>query len=295
MGYSESDPQARAGVAAFREGLRAHGLEERKNLQVDYRWAGADAEKARAYAKELIALKPDLIVASTNQVVSIVMGETATIPIVFVFIGDPIGSRFAATLKRPGKNLTGFANFEAPIGGKWLEILKEVSPATRHVGFVHHPAASPHVEFLRTAQASAPSFELEVTPIPVRDVPEIERLVTKFATDADHGGLVVAPHALTLGSARLITGLASRYRLPGVYGDRHFVEAGGLLSFGIALPDQLRRAAAYVDLILKGANPAELPIQLPIRYELMINLRAAKEGGITVPPAVLARADEVIE
>jgi putative ABC transport system substrate-binding protein len=295
MGFPEVDPQTRLNIVAFHEGLKAVGLEEGRNIQIDYRWPGVDPGRASAFARELIALKPDLIVASTNQVVSIAMQETKTIPIVFVYIGDPVGSRYAESLARPGKNLTGFANFEAPIGGKWLELLKEISPQTQRVGFVYHPAASPHVEFLQVASVSAPSFQLELTAIPVTSVAEIERLITAFSTAGAKGAIVVAPHALTLGSSSLITELATRHRLPGVYGDSIFAKSGGLLSFGINPPDQLRRAAVYVDRILKGEKPADLPVQLPIKYEMIINLKAAKALGLTIPPTLLARADEVIE
>jgi putative tryptophan/tyrosine transport system substrate-binding protein len=295
MGYPAEDPQLQAGIKAFLEGLRALGLEVGRNIQIEYRWPGIDAEKARAFARELIALKPDLIVASTNQVVSIAMQETKTIPILFVYIGDPIGSHYAATVARPGGNLTGFANFEKPIGGKWLEMLKEIAPNTRRCGFIYHPDASPNVEFLEAAQDSAASFGLQLTAIPVRDLDGIERQVTKFAVDGSDGGIVVAPHALTLGASKLIAGLALRNRLPGVYGDRHFVQVGGLMSFGIAVPDQLRRAAGYVDLIFKGARPGDLPVQLPTKYALVINLRTARELGLDVSPGLIARADEVME
>lgn len=295
LGFPKAAPQTAANIAAFHEGLKAVGLEEGRNIQIDYRWPGIDAELARTLAKEIIALKPDVIVASTNQVVSIAMQETQTIPIVFVYIGDPIGSRYAVTLPRPGKNLTGFANFEAPIGGKWLELLKELSPQTKRIGFVYHPAASPHVEFLNVAKASAPSLGLELSAIPVTTVAEIERDIPAFATIGDNGGIIVAPHALTLGASGLITELATRYRLPGVYGDRIFAQRGGLLSFGIDPADQLRRAAGYVRRILDGEKAADLPVQLPVKYELIINLKTAKTFGLTVPPTLIARADEVIE
>ena len=292
MGYPEDDP---GNVAAFREGLAAVGLEEGRNVQIDYRWAGIDADRARRLARELIAFKPDLMVASTNQVVSILKQETRTIPIVFVFIGDPIGSGYAATIARPGANLTGFSNFEAPIGGKWLEMLKEIAPATRRIGFVYHPAASPNVEFLKAAEAASPSLRLEVTAIPATGLTEIERLITAFATAGSGGAIAVAPHAVTLGAGSLITRLAAEYRLPGIYGDRHFMRTGGLMCFGINVPDQLRRAGAYVDLILKGAKPAELPVQLPTKYDMVINMKTARALDLTVPPSLLARADDLIE
>ncbi len=295
MGYAEGDRQARAAVGAFHDGMKEINLIEGRDFQIEYRWAGGDADKARAFARDLLAQKVDLIIASTNQVVSIAMQEITTIPIVFVFIGDPIGSRFADTLTRPGRNLTGFANFEAPIGGKWLEILRELSPQTRRVGFVHHPAVSAHVEFLQVAQATAPSFGLELTSIPITSPAEIEQRISAFGSEGGNGGIVVPPHALPLSQRGLIVELAARHRLVGVYGDRYFAESGGLLSFGINLPDQLRRAAKYVDVIFKGTKPGDLPVQLPVKYELTVNLKTAKELGIAVPSTLLVRADEVIE
>jgi putative ABC transport system substrate-binding protein len=295
LGFPKADSQTPANIAAFHEGLKAVGLEAGRNIQIEERWPGIDAELARAFAKELIALKPDVIVASTNQVVSILMQETQTIPIVFVYIGDPIGSRYAETLARPGKNLTGFANFEAPIGGKWLELLKELAPQTKRVGFVYHPAVSPHIEFLNLAKSSASSFGLELMAIPVTSMAEIERNITAFATAGTDGGLVVAPHALTLGGSGLITELATRYRLPGVYGDRIFARRGGLMSFGINPSDQLKRAAGYVSRIFNGERPADLPVQLPVKYEMIINMKTAGAFGLTISPVLLGRADEVIE
>jgi len=294
-GFPKNAPQTAATMAAFREGLKAAGLEEGSNIQIDFRWAGIDPVETRALARELIALKPSVILASTNQVVSIVAQETRSIPIVFVFIGDPIGSGYAETLAKPGKNLTGFANFEAPIGGKWLELLKEISPQTRRVGFMHHPAVTAHAEFLVTAQASAPSFGQEVVAIPVTNLAEIESGISKFAAADTNSGIVVPPHALTVGASGVIVELATRYRLRGVYGDRIFSERGGLLSFGINPHDQHRRAADYVRRILNGEKAADLPVQLPVKYEMIVNLKAANSLGLNVPPTLLARADEVIE
>lgn len=295
LGFPKGDPLMPANLAALREGLKAVGLEEGRNIRIEDRWPGIDAEMTRAFAKELITLKPDVIVASTNQVVSILMQETQTIPIVFVFIGDPIGSRYAESLARPGKNLTGFANFEAPIGGKWLELLKEVAPQTKRIGYVYHPAASPHREFLEVIRSTAPAFGLELTAIPVTSRAEIERDMAAFGGAGSDGGIVVAPHALTLGASDLITELATRYRLPGVYGDRIFSQRGGLLSFGINPPDQLRRAGGYVRRILDGEKPGDLPVQLPIKYEMIINMKTAKAFGLTPPSLLLARADDIIE
>jgi putative tryptophan/tyrosine transport system substrate-binding protein len=235
-----------------------------------------DQERARSQARELIALKPDLIVASTNQVVSILMQETRSIPVVFVFIGDPIGSG-SATIARPGANLTGFSNFEAPIGGKWLEMLKEIAPGTKRVGFVYHPAASPHRQFLNAAEASSPALGLGLTAIPVTNVSDVKTLITAFATAGGERNCRCAACADPRSPS-----LAAEYQMPGIYGDRHFMRSGGLMCFGINMPDQLRRAGAYVDLILKGAKPAELPVQLPTKYDMVINMNTAKTLRLTL-------------
>jgi putative tryptophan/tyrosine transport system substrate-binding protein len=296
LGFPKADPIMPANLAALHEGLKAVGLEEGRNIKIEDRWPGIDAEMTRAFAKELIALRPDVIVASTNQVVSILMQETQSVPIVFVYIGDPIGSRYAETLARPGKNLTGFANFEAPIGGKWLELLKEVAPQTKRIGYVYHPSASPHLEFLEVIRKTAPSFGLELSAIPVTSRAEIERDLATFAgAGVEKRGIVVAPHALTLGASGVITELATRYQLPGVYGDRIFSQRGGLLSYGINPPDQLRRVGSYVRRILDGEKPGNLPVQLPLKYEMIINMKTAKAFGLTPQPSLLGRADEVIE
>jgi len=294
MGYPEGDLQAQANVAALRQGLHDLGWIEGRNVQTDYRWAGGDADKARIFARELIGMAPDVIVPSTNQVTRIVQQETRTIPIVFAFVGDPVGSGFVMSLARPGKNLTGFANFENSIGGKWLELFKEIAPDTGRVGFIFNPDAAPNVGFFHAAEASAASLAVKLTGLPVRDAINIEEGVTAFVAEADCG-LIVAPHAVTLGNRKLIIALAARHRLPAVYSDRYFVESGGLLSFGNNSADLFRRAASYVDLILKGAKPADLPVQLPTKFELLVNLRAAKAIGLPIPEAFLARADEVIE
>ena len=295
LGFPKVDPQTPTNLAALYEGLKSVGLEEGRNIKLVDRWPGIDPEMTRVFVKELIALKPDVIVASTNQVVSSLMQETQTIPIVFVFVGDPVGSRYAETLARPGKNITGFANFEAPVGGKWLELLKELAPQTKRVGYFYHPAASPHLEFLDVIRKTAPSFGLELNAIPVTSRAEIERDMVAFGAAGPARGIVVAPHALTLGASGLIVELASRYRLPGVYGDRTFSRRGGVQSFGINPSEQLRRAGSYVRRIFDGEKPGNLPIQLPLKYEMVINLKTAKTFGLPVPPGLLARADELIE
>ena len=294
MGYPEGDRQAQANVTALRQGLENLGWIEGRNVQMDYRWAGADPDKARAFAKELVGLAPDVIVPSTNQVTRIVQQETRTIPVVFAFVGDPVGSGFVASLARPGRNITGFANFENSIGGKWLELLKEIAPAAKRAGFIFNPDAAPNVGFFHAAESAALPPARGLAAIAVRDANDIKQDVTAFAAEPD-GGLIVAPHAVTLGNRTLIIELAAHHRLPAVYSDRYFAESGGLISFGNNTADLFRRAASYIDLILKGAKPAELPVQLPTKFELIVNLKTAKSLGLTILESFLSRADEVIE
>lgn len=294
MGYPEGDVQAQANVVALREGLERAGWIEGRNLLIDLRWTGADPNAARTYARQLIELKPEVIVPSTNQVTAIVQQETHSIPIVFAFVGDPIGSGFAASLSRPGGNMTGFANFENSIGAKWLEVLTEIAPRVRRAGFIFDPDAAPNVGFMHAAEAAAPVLKIEFLALAVRNTSDIERVITDFSA-AQQGGLIVAPHAVTLGNRALIINLAAKHRLPAMYSDRYFAESGGLASFGNNAPDLFRRAATYVDLILKGAKPAELPVQLPTKFELLINLKTAKNLGLNLPETLLARADEVIQ
>jgi putative ABC transport system substrate-binding protein len=294
MGYPEGDRQAQANVVAFREGLRSLGWVEDRNIQLELRWAGGDPDKARAYAKELVGMKLDVIVPSTNQVTEILQHETSSIPIIFVFVGDPVGSGFVKSLPQPGGNITGFANFENSIGAKWLEILKELAPKTRNVGFIHSPLAAPNIGFLRAAEAAGPTLGVKVFPLPVNNAADIEHTIAAFATKPD-GGLIVAPHAVTLGYRELIIKMAAQHRLPSVFSDRYFAESGGLLSFGNNTADLFRRSTTYVDRILKGAKPADLPVQLPIKFELIINLKTAKKLGIDIPLFLQQRADEAIE
>jgi putative ABC transport system substrate-binding protein len=239
-------------------------------------------------------MKLDVIVPSTNQVTEILQHETRAIPIVFVFVGDPVGSGFVKSLPHPGGNITGFANFENSIGAKWLEILLELAPKTRNVGFIHSPLAAPNIGFLRAAEAAGPTLGVKVFPLPVNDAADIERTVSAFATEPN-GGLIVAPHAVTLGYRELIIRMAAQHRLPAVFSDRYFAESGGLLSFGNNTADLFRRSTTYVDRLLKGAKPADLPVQLPTQFELIINLKTAKTLGLDIPLFLQQRADEVIE
>jgi ABC-type uncharacterized transport system substrate-binding protein len=294
MGYPEGDVEGQASAAAFQRRLEELGWTEGRNIQIDTRWAGADPDKARTFAKELVAIKPDVIVPSTNLVTAILQQETLTIPIVFVLVGDPVGSGFVATMARPGGNLTGFSVFEPAIGGKWLEIFKEIAPNISRVGFILHPETPVNVGFLRAAEAAAPSLGVKIIALGVHTAAEIERAVTEFAGDSN-GGLIVAPHAVTVGNRDVIIRLAARYRLPAVYGPRHYATSGGLISYGPNPIDPFRQGASYVDRILKGAKPGDLPAQFPTKHELIVNLRTAKALALDVPPTLIARADEVIE
>jgi len=294
LGYPEGDKQAQANVAALREGLKQLGWIEGQNIQIDLRWAGGDAEKARNFAREVIGMAPDVIVSSTNQVTAIVQQETHAIPVVFAFVGDPVGSGFIDSLPHPGGNITGFANFENSIGGKWVEILKEIAPTVKRAGFIFSPEAAPNVGFFHAAEAAAPSAGLELAALAVHNSSEIEQRITNFAAEPN-GGLIVAPHAVTVSSRELIAGLAAKYRLPAVYSDRYFAESGGLISFGNNTADLFRRAASYVDRIFKDEKPADLPVQLPTKFEIVINLKTATALGITIPAFLLQNADDVIE
>lgn len=294
MGNPEGDPRVQVNIAAFRQGLQALGWTESRNVQIEYRAAGGDPNRTRALATELVVSKPDIIVTSSNQVTEIVQQTTRSIPVVFVFVGDPVGSGFVASLHRPGGNLTGFPNYENEIGGKWLEIVREIVPQVDRVGFIYHPDAAPNVGFYRAAESASASLGIKVIALPVRSPIEIERGMSALRAESN-AGFIVPSHALFLSNRDLIVQLAARHRLPGVYGDRSFVEDGGLLSYGNNTAELFRSATSYVDRILKGEKPADLPVQLPTKYELIVNLRASKALGLEIPPAFLFRAHEVIE
>ena len=294
MGFPEGDPRGQVYVLAMQRKLESLGWIDGRNIRIDYRWAGGDREKARVFAKELIAMSPSVIVTSTNQVTETVQQETQTIPIVFASLGDPVGSGLVASLARPGGNVTGFPVFVEAMGSKWLELLKEIAPRVKRVGFIYHPDAVPNVGLLRAAQSAALSLNLRVTPLPVHDATEIKAAITAFAPGMD-GGLVVASHAVTFSNRDLLVGLATRNQLPTVFGDLVFAESGGLLSYGSDIAALFEGAASYVDLILKGAKPAELPVQLPTKFDLVINLKTARALGLNVPATLLVRASKVIE
>jgi putative tryptophan/tyrosine transport system substrate-binding protein len=291
--YREGDAEGLAVVAAFQEGLRDLGWTVGRNVQFEIRWASGDPDKARSFAKELIGMSPDVIVPSSNLVTTIVQQETRTIPVVFILVGDPIGSGYVASMAQPGGNLTGFAVLENAIAGKWVETLNEIAPQVRRVGFILHPETPANIGLLRAAEAGTPSG-IKLIALGVHNTAEIENAVTGFAAEAD-GGLIAAPHAVTFANREVIVGLAARYRLPAVYAFRTFATNGGLISYGTNPMAVWREGASYVDRVLKGAKPAELPAQFPTKYELVINLKTAKALGLTVPPLMLARADDVIE
>jgi ABC-type uncharacterized transport system substrate-binding protein len=294
MGHPEGDAEGQASLVAFQRALQELGWTEGRNIRIDIRWAGAEPDKARTFAKELVGMTPDVIVPSTNLVTAILQQETQTIPIVFVFVGDPVGSGFAASQARPGGNLTGFAIFEPAIGGKWLQILKEIAPQVTRAAVILHPETPVNVGFLRAAEAAAPSLGVKLIALGVHTATEIERAVTGFAAGSN-GGLIVAPHAVTQQHRGVIIQLAAQHHLPAIYGPRHFAKSGGLISYGPNPIDPFRQGASYVDLILRGARPADLPVQFPTKYELVVNLRTAETIGLTIPESFLLRADEVIE
>jgi putative ABC transport system substrate-binding protein len=295
IALAENDPQAQANIAAFRRGLQELGWTEGRNIRIDYRFAGGNIERMRVYAAELVDLAPDVVLVHSNPFLAALRQANRTIPTVFAQVADPVGSGFVESLARPGGNVTGFSNYESEIGGKWLDVLKEVAPRVTRAAVLLHPETTANVAYLRAAEAAARSLGVTVTAAGVYDAAEIERAVTAFAAEPN-GGLIVLPHPITGLNRDLIAALAARHRLPAVWPFRFFIAAnGGLLSYGIDVADLFRRATVYVDRILHGTRPGELPIQLPTKFELVINLKTAKALGLEVPPTLLARADEVIE
>jgi len=264
------------------------------NDHIDYRFADGHEDRFQPLAKELVALKPELIFAQSTPAAAAVQRESRTLPIVFVNVSDPIGSGFVASLARPGGNLTGVLQYEASITGKWLAMLKEISPTLVRAALVANPKTTPFPYFQRAALALAPSLAIELVASPVQDASDIERTIGSFAR-VPNGGLVLPPDATTIGHRDLIVGLAARHRLPAVYTVRSWVEDGGLMSYGADQADMFRQAAGYVDRILRGANPADLPVQVPVKYETILNLKTARALGLAVPPGLLVAADKVIE
>ena len=294
-GFPADDPEMVARMATFRQAMQEQGWSEGRNLQIDYRSAGADAARIKFYAAELVGAPPDVILAITSPSVAALRQATNTIPIVFVAIGDPVGQGFVASLARPGGNITGFTGLEFSLGEKWLGFLKGLAPDVTRVAFLFHPELGPfYSHWLNSVEAGAANLGVETTAAPVRTAADVERVISAIAA-APNGGLVVQPDAYTLANRRLIIELAARHRLPAVYAYRHDASEGGLVSYGPDVRDLYRRSASYVDRILKGEKPADLPVQQPLKYELVINLKTAKTLGLTVPLALQVAADEVIE
>ena len=288
------DAMGQARNGALLQGLQQAGWTIGRNVHVETRWAAGDADRLRTYAAELVALAPDVIVTAGNAGTAPLLQATRTVPIVFVIVPDPVGAGFVDSLARPGGNATGFTSFEYGLSAKWLELLKEIAPSVRRAGVLRDPGLASGPAQFAAIQSVAPSLGVELSPVNVRDVAEIERAIAAFARAAN-GGLIVTGSALVAVYRHRIIELAARHQLPSVYVERSFVEAGGLISYGPDFLDQYRRAAGYVDRILKGEKPADLPVQAPTKYELIINLKTAKSLGLEIPTPVLARADEVIE
>lgn len=290
----ENNPEGQVWLSAFVQSLASLGWTSGGNVRIETRWTGGDANKVKAYAAELVALKPDVILAAGSVGVSALHKETRAIPIVAAQIVDPVNSGLVASLAHPGGNITGFMNFEDAIGGKWLATLKDVAPGIDRVIVMLNPNNLSHGRLSRTIETSALSLGIGITAATVRSASEIERVFNEFAPNSQIG-MIVLPDTVTVSNANRIIALAAQHRLPAVYAFRYFTAAGGLVSYGSDQADLYRRAAFYVDRILRGTNPADLPVEVPTKFELVINLKTAKAMGLTVPPTVLIRADEVIE
>jgi putative tryptophan/tyrosine transport system substrate-binding protein len=291
---ASDDAEGQAHLAAFHQGLQQLGWTVGRNVQIDYRWGAGNADRIRKFAAELVALAPDVILSAGSPSVAALQQSTRTVPIVFVTVVDPVSSGFVDSLARPGGNITGFALYEYSIGGKWLELLKEIAPGMTRAAVIRDAALTSGGGQLGVIQAVAPSLGVELRPVGLHDAGEIERAITAFAR-SPNGGLIVTGSSSAAVHRDLIVTLAARHELPTVYFARYFVVGGGLISYGPGLVDQYRDAAGYVDRILKGEKPADLPVQAPTKYELVINLKTAKTLGLEVPSTLLARADEVIE
>jgi putative ABC transport system substrate-binding protein len=288
------DPEALARVTAFAQGLQQLGRTASRNVRIDYRWGAGDADRIRQQAVELAALAPDAILTVGTSTAAPMLRATRTVPIVFVAVVDPVGAGYVDSLARPGGNATGFTNFEYSMGAKWLELLKEIAPAVTRVAVIRDPDLSLGAGQFSAIQTAAPSLGIEARPVNVRDPGEIERVIAAFARSG-HGGLIVTGSGLAAVHRHVLISLAARHNLPAVYYERYFVAAGGLISYGTSVVEQHRLAAGYVDRILRGEKPADLPVQAPTKYELVVNLKTAKALGLDIPTTVLARADEVIE
>jgi putative ABC transport system substrate-binding protein len=294
MGLAADDPESQARLAAFAQGLQQAGWIVGQNVRVDYRWGAGNADLMHKHAAELVASSPEVILAHSSAAVAPLLQESRIIPIVFTLVADPVGAGYVSNLARPGGNVTGFTNFEYSIGGKWLELLKEIAPNVKRVAVLRESFVASGPGQFGAIQAASQSLGVEVRPLDLRDAGEIERDITSFAADPD-GGLIVTGSPAATVHRKLIYALALRHRLPVVYNSRFYVSSGGLISYGPDFVDQFRRAAEYVDLILKGQSPSTLPVQAPVKYELAVNMKVAKTLGMVIPPSVLSRADDVIE
>jgi putative ABC transport system substrate-binding protein len=290
----ETDPEMQASLIALKQELERLNWLDGGNSRFDIRFTGGNLDRMRGLTKEMVAMQPDVILVHTTPLVEVAQKETSTIPIVFVMVSDPVGSGFVASLARPGGNLTGLLLYEESIVGKWLGMLKEIAPQIKRVAFIANPNATVYYYFLRTAQQMAQSFAIELIPSPVDTATDIENAIKSFA-DTPNGGLFFPPNVASLAHRDLIIGLAARYRLPAVYAFRYFPLEGGLMSYGIEQVEVFRQAASYLDRILRGAKPADLPVEAPTAYKTVVNLKTAKALGLDVPPSLLVRADEVIE
>src|SRR5262249_3596558 len=295
MGDAETDPSAQAQVEALRQELQKLGWEEGRNILIDVRFPAADAGRIRAVLTELMSLAPDVLVTNTNLVTKVVQAEVHTIPIVFISVGDPVGAGFVSDEARPASNLTGVANWRPSVGEKWLELLKEIAPQVDRVGALMHPEEPINVQFFKFAEAAAPALKVKAMALGVHDADEIRRALTAFAREGNGGGFIVIPHAVTLINRDLIVALATRLRLPALYPFAFYAKAGGLISYGFDPLNQFRQGAHYVDRILRGAKPADLPVQYPTKFQLVVNLTTAKALGLGIPAPVLSLADELIE
>jgi len=295
MSFVPDDPPGVADVVAFRQRLTELGWIEGQNIRIEFRWPGSDVERAEVLAKELVALKPDVLLARSTPTTAALRRETDTIPIVFVNIAEPIESGFVQTLARPGGNITGFTNFESSIGGKWLQLLKEADPRIVRIAIIYNPRTAPFAGlFLRSVQSAAASLALQIVDMPVHSDGNIEAAMVVFAQEPG-GGLIAIPDTFTIGRRDMIIGLAARHRLPALYPTPSFTRSGGLMAYAVETRDAIQRAAGYIDRILRGAKPADLSVQAPAKFELSINLKTAKALGLDLSPMLIARADELIE
>ena len=294
MGYAETDLAAQGQVAAFRQELQKLGWDEGRNIRIDVRFVAADANRVRATLVELTSVTPDVLVSNTDLVTAVVRAEVRNVPIVFISVGDAVSSGYVNNEARPDGNLTGFANWDSSISGKWLAFLKEVAPDVERVGFMMQPEIPILVKFFKSTEAVAPSLKVKLVPLYVRDADEIERSLAAFAAEGN-GGLIVSPNAVTFSNRDLVVALSARLHLPAIYAFAFYPRSGGLISYGFDPVNHFQQGAGYVDRILRGAKPADLPVQYPTKFQLVVNLKTGKALGLTISESFLLRADEVIE